>query len=95
MKRRHLPFLLLLLVSGAYAQGYWRDVPPEDRREMRQQMREYWRQEREIRRDDGTPRWREMPVEDRQRLRDEIRDTRGWGDQPGNRGAGGRGGRGN
>lgn len=90
MKRRHLPFLLLLLAGGAYAQGYWRDVPPEDRREMRQQMRDHWRQEREFRRDDGAPRWRDMPAEDRQRLRDEMRDTRGWGDRPDGGGRGGR-----
>ncbi|HLO63808.1 MAG TPA: hypothetical protein VK165_12690, partial [Azonexus sp.] len=67
MKRIAACSLLLLglfgLVGGAWAQTYWRDLPPDQRREMRQQMREHWQQEREIRRDEGMPRWRDIPPE--------------------------------
>ena len=56
--RRMMRLLLALtaftVVSGvAHAQ-----MPPEERRQMRQEMREQWRQ---------------MPQEDRQRMRDEMR----------------------
>lgn len=73
--------LLLLLgaVGSAIAEGRWRDLPPEERRQMRQQMREHWEQERELRQErGGPPRWRELPEEDRRRLRDEMRERRGW-----------------
>ena len=79
-----LSLLLLSLLgsaNGVWAQGYWRDLPPEDRRQLRQQMREHWQQEREIRRDDGASRWRDVPQEDRRRLRDDIREQRAWQDQ--------------
>jgi hypothetical protein len=82
MKRLFALSLLLLSllgsVGGAWAQGYWRDLPPEERRQMRQQMREHWQQEREFRREDGAPRWRDVPQEDRRRLRDEMREQRAW-----------------
>jgi uncharacterized membrane protein len=85
MKRRlalSLVFLSLLgSAGGVWAQAYWRDLPPEERRQMRQQMREHWQQEREIRRDEGAPRWRDVPPEDRRRLRDEMREQRGWEDR--------------
>ena len=79
-----LSLLLLSLLGSAgsvWAQGGWRDLPPDERRQMRQQMREHWQQEREIRRDEGAPRWRDVPQEDRRRLRDEMREQRGWPDQ--------------
>lgn len=82
MKPRILfSFLLLVGLSGslesAWAQTRWRDLPPEDRRQMRQQMREHWQQERELRRDDGGPRrWSDVPPEDRRRMREEIREQR-------------------
>jgi hypothetical protein len=81
--KRLLALSLLLLsllgsVGGVWAQGYWRDLPPEDRRQLRQQMREHWQQEREFRRDEGQPRWRDVPPEDRRRLRDEMREQRAW-----------------
>ena len=68
MKLR-LPLLLLLLgllgsVESAWAQVYRPDLPPEERRQMRQQMREHWQQERDVRRDDGGRRWQEVPPED-------------------------------
>ena len=74
-----LSLLLLSLLgsaNGVWAQGYWRDLPPEDRRQLRQQMREHWQQEREIRRDDGASRWRDVPQEDRRRLRGARRIAR-------------------
>ncbi len=83
MKRHRLLSILLLLslagsVGGAWADGRWRDLPPDERRQMRQQMREHWQQEREIRRDEGGPRrWNDVPPEDRRRMREEIREQRG------------------
>ena len=85
MKRRRAIALLVLSLlgsaGGVWAQAYWRDLPPEERRQMRQQMREHWQQERELRRDEGAPRWRDVPPEDRRRLRDDMREQRGWQDQ--------------
>src|SRR5574343_1447438 len=96
MKRTVACSLLLLSLLGsvgsAWAQAYWRDLPPDQRREMRQQMREHWQQEREIRREDGAPpRWRDIPPEDRRRLRDDMREQRGLQEHREFRGGGGRG----
>lgn len=82
MKRRMLLALLLLLsLSGlpgsGWAQVRWRDLPPDDRRQMRQQMREHWQQEREMRQDERPRHWGEVPPEDRRRMREEIREQRG------------------
>lgn len=94
MKRIAACSLLLLSLlgsaGGAWAQAYWRDLPPDQRREMRQQMREHWQQEREFRREDGAPpRWRDIPPEDRRRLRDDMREQRGLQDHHEFRGGGG------
>ena len=83
MKRFFALSLLLLSLLGSAGgvwaqQGNWRDLPPEDRRQLRQQMREHWQQGREIRREEGAPRWRDVPPEDRRRLRDEMREQRAW-----------------
>ncbi|MFZ2974556.1 MAG: hypothetical protein WA049_18145 [Ferribacterium limneticum] len=83
MKRLFALSVLLLSLLGSAGgvwaqQGYWRDLPPEDRRQLRQQMREHWQQEREIRREEGAPRWRDVPPEDRRRLRDDMREQRAW-----------------
>lgn len=83
MNRRLLLSLLLLLglsglLGSAWGQARWRDLPPEDRRQMRQQMREHWQQEREIRREEAVRRWHEVPPEERRRLREEIREQRTW-----------------
>lgn len=81
MKRRILLATLLLLglsgpVGGVWAQAHWRDLPPDERRQMRQQMREHWQQERELRRDEEPRRWSDVPPEDRRRMREEIREQR-------------------
>ena len=85
MKSRLVPILLLLLsllgsTGSAWAQVSWRDLPPDERRQMRQQMREHWQQDREIRREDGPRRWQDVPLEDRRRLRDDMREQRRWQD---------------
>ena len=96
MKTRLVPCLCLLLsllgsAGNAWAQASWRDLPPEERREMRQQMREHWQQDRNMRREEGPRRWQEVPPEDRRRLRDEMREQgRGQGDQQRRDGRGGR-----
>lgn len=85
--------LILLLLSGAdagWAQGRWRDMPPEDRRQMREQMREHW-QQRDYRPPEEAPRWRDLPAEDRRRLRDEMREQPGWRETPKEPWDGGRG----
>ena len=88
MKSRLLPLLLLLLslfglVGNASAQAYWREVPPDERRQMRQQMREHWRtlppEEQQRLRDERQERrenFRRMAPDDRSRLRDELRSRR-------------------
>ena len=84
---------LLGSVGSAWAQAHWRDLPPEERRQMRQQMREHWQQERELRGEEAPPRWRDLPVEDRRRLRDEMREQRGLPEHHDFRGGGRGGGR--
>src|SRR3990172_9554304 len=64
MKRRLVLSLLFLSLlgsaGGVWAQAQWRDLPPDERRQMRQQMRDHWQQQREIRREEGAPRWRDV-----------------------------------
>lgn len=96
MKRLLLALLLLSSLSGltgsAWAQPHWRDLPPDERREMRQQMREHWQRDQDLRRrDDGGRRWQDVPPEDRRQMRDDMREQRGWPERGENRG--GRGGR--
>jgi len=93
MKRRLALTLLLLNLLGSTGgvwaqQGYWRDLPPDERRQMRQQMREHWQQEREIRRDESAPRWRDVPPDERRQMRQQMREQRGWPDQYEGRGGG-------
>lgn len=90
MKRTVLASLLLLALTGAgsaVAQGRWRDMPPEDRRQMRELMREQW-QQRESMRQEEPPRWRDVPPEDRQRMRDEMREQSRWREPRDGRGGG-------
>lgn len=81
---------LLGSTGGVWAQGAWRDLPPDERRQMRQQMREHWqqmppeerqrfRQERQERRES----FQQMAPDDRSRLREELRGRR---DDPGDGG---------
>lgn len=82
MKLRLFPicllFTTLLAAAGVQAQGQWRDLPPDERRQMRQQMREHWQQQRDVRREESGGGWREVPPEDRRRLREDMREQRGW-----------------
>ena len=92
MKRRLALSLMLLSLlgsaGGVWAQGSWRELPPDERRQMRQQMREHWQQEREFHREESAPRWRDVPQEDRRRLRDEMREQRNRPDLRESRGGG-------
>ena len=64
----------------------WERMPPDQRREMRQQMRDHWQQlpqdERQAFREQRRERretYQQMPQEDRSRMRDELRGRRdGW-----------------
>jgi hypothetical protein len=55
-------------------------LAPDDRRQLRQEMREQWRQpppgDRRGMREAHRQQWQEMPREDRQRLREEMRSRR-------------------
>jgi len=80
-------FLLLAVLFGSTApavardDGYgamrgpgWgggRELAPDERREMRRQMREHWQQEH------PQPRWHNMDPDERQRLREQMRERRG------------------
>ncbi|PKO88378.1 MAG: hypothetical protein CVU18_07615 [Betaproteobacteria bacterium HGW-Betaproteobacteria-12] len=82
-----LPLLLAVLLgasSAALARDGRRDLAPEDRREIRQQMRDHWRQEQGFRDDDR--RGRSMEPDERRRLRDDMREHRGRSDDRGRRG---------
>jgi hypothetical protein len=89
--------LLVLTAFSAAAGAVHAQMPPDQRRQMRQEMREQWRQspqeDRQRMRDEHRERWQQMPQEDRQRMRDEMRGHGGspWGGGEGGRGA--RGGR--
>ena len=93
MKRRFAPALILLLclcgtAVNTWAQASWRNLPPDERRQIRQQMLEHWQQDRDVRRDEGGRRWQDVPPEDRRRLREDMREQRGWqggGDRQGGR----------
>ena len=63
--------------------GWLVQLTPEQHRQMRQEMREHWRQvppeDRQRMREANRERWQQMPPEDRQRMRDEMRARRGEG----------------
>lgn len=67
-------FLLAVVSGGLWAQPHWRDLPPEERRQLRQQMREHWQQETGGAAGEAMPRWRDLPPEERRRLRNEMRE---------------------
>lgn len=81
MKRFPLILLLTLLTTTAtplLAEPPRRDLAPEERREMRKQMREHWQRENagpQRPNDESKPvNWRELPPEERHRLREEMRE---------------------
>jgi Protein of unknown function (DUF3106) len=67
----------------ALPSGLLVQLTPEQHRQMRQEMREHWRQmppeDRQYMREANRERWQQMPPEDRQRMRDEMRARRGEG----------------
>jgi predicted phage gp36 major capsid-like protein len=87
--------LMAFFVGAGQVQA---QLPPDQRRQMRQEMREQWQQmpqeDRQRFRDERRERWQQMPQEDRQRMRDEMRGRRDEGGGQGMRQGGGfRGGR--
>jgi len=80
-------FLSLVAVTAApvLAEPPQRDLSPEERREMRKQMREHWQRENtgpQRPDDDATPAsWRDLPPEERRRLRNEMREQHDRGDK--------------
>ena len=89
--RRKVAYLLLVLTAFSAAAGVVHaQMPPDQRRQMRQEMRDQWRQapqdDRQRMRDERRGQW-QMPQEDRQRMRDEMR---GHGASPHGGGRGGR-----
>lgn len=61
-------------------------MPQDERRMIRQEMRDHWRQDREQQAyreyQERQYRWRDVPVEDRRRIREEIREQREWAPPP-------------
>lgn len=76
-----LLFLLIFSAGSAWSNERWRELPPEERRELRQQMREHWRREhigpQQSTIDDGSPRRRDLSPDERRRLREELRERQG------------------
>lgn len=84
-----LRLILVLAALGSVAGHAQAQLAPDERRQMRQEMREHWqqlpaeerqrfRQERQERREA----FQQMPPEDRSRLRDELRGQRNGGGGP-------------
>ncbi len=63
----------------------WASLSPEERQQMRSQIRDHWRnippEERQKKREDMRERWQQMSPEERQHIRETIRERRG-GDGP-------------
>jgi hypothetical protein len=88
MKSRSVILLLSLLATmtaPVLAEPPQRELSPEERREMRKQMREHWQRENvgpQRPGDDATPAsWRDLPPEERLRLRKEMREQHDRGDK--------------
>jgi hypothetical protein len=72
--------LLVLTALTAFAGSVSAQLPPDQRRQMRQEMRDYWRQAPPDDRQRFREERRAMPPDDRQRMRDEMRgQQRGYG----------------
>ena len=77
--------LLLLMLSlsagSAWSDERWRELAPEERREMRQQMREHWQREntgpQRLYNNDNSPHRRDLSPDERRRLREEMREQQG------------------
>lgn len=71
------------LAPLAAPRQYAAALPPEQRQQMRQQMRQHWQQmppeQRDWRRQESQ-RWpQQVPFDERQRMREEMREQRGGG----------------
>lgn len=82
------PRIAVALCAGVWAvTGIARADPmaPEQRQQMRQQMREHWQQmppeQRDARRQEYRERGQQMPSEERQRIREEMRERGGYGEE--------------
>jgi len=84
-----LRLLLVLAALSGLAGRAQAQLAPDERRQMRQEMRQHWqqlppedrqrlRQEHQERREN----FQQMPAEDRSRLRDELRGRRDGGEGP-------------
>jgi hypothetical protein len=72
-----LIILLTLSAGHTLADEQRRDLPPEERRELRKQMREHWEREyrgQHPRSGEKPVHWRDQPPEERRRLREEMRE---------------------
>lgn len=91
MKPRSLILILSLMATApALAEPPRRELPPEEKREMRQQMREHWYRENigPQRADDARPaNWRDLPPDERRRLREEMRQQNDRDDRRDKRGS--------
>jgi len=91
MDRRRMIMGVLIVLTAWTAGVAHAQIPPEQRRQMRQEMRDQWqRMPQEDRQQMRDERRQQMPQEDRQQMRNEMR---GHGQQFGG-GRGGGGGRG-
>ena len=65
----------------------WASLSPEERQQMRSQIRDHWRnmpsEERQKKREEMHERWQQMSPEERQQIRETIRERRGGDDQAG------------
>lgn len=65
----------------------WAALSPEERQQMRGQIRDHWRnlppEERQKRREENHGRWQQMSPEERQQIRETIRERRGGDDSAG------------
>ena len=82
--RNLVPVLLAATVLSAVAPVAHAQMPPDQRRQMRQEMREQWRavppDERHRLHEERSERWQQMPPEDRQRMREGNRER--WQPMP-------------
>ena len=92
MATRSLILFLSLLAATAVpvlAEPPQRELSPDERREMRKQMREHWQREYtgpQRQSDDAAPAsWRDLPPEERLRLRKEMREQHDRADKQENR----------